>query len=580
MEKTNRRKMLYMGAIPAVIVIFYIPMFLSKIYISSDEFSSIAAPAILSGHDWTPTITYHSYHGLGYTIFLTPIFAMINEGVVAHKILLITALLVKILLGEMLFFLFQNHFCVDKSAAFFLSIAYVCGVFGGDEYGLSALSELPFAFCLMVGIFAWIKYQKKRRLIDWFVFTLPIAYIYLIHARCLILYIALLVVGAIYMIRERTSYKGLLKRVAILLFVIAMAYLLLNIVQRRIYVVAGGEELVNDPGMVLSASSYQFRKLLQVGNIIKIIQICFCLIATQCMVSLGVGSVALACCVYIIYAELSGREKVDKNIFYLSILSILCIVGMNFAIGIQSLGRVVSGNYSWLTYIRYAEPFWILPYIVFVYMFQRSLPRGLKYALWIGMILVGTVINLFLAPILSKGYGLTWSILNRLFYNPQMDVGVYFTVFVKILYIVIIVLIISWNDKRYKNRVAILLALGLLTVNFQYEKYYIQKAETEYEEVDKSAELIERLAQFDSTIMINVDADSIVYSSKLQFLAFDTTLYYTVDKNNFPDDAVLFSDVGDYLFDNSGVQMIQLDEGEYVYISGDYLYTLIKEETN
>lgn len=575
MEKPNKLKIIYMVAIPVIIIIFYIPVFLSKIYINTDEFSSIAAPAILSGHDWTPTVGFHSYHGIGQTIPLTPIFAAVGNGIIAHKILLLFTLLIKVLLGEILFSLFVDYIKSDITLALCLSMMYVCGSLGGDEYGLSALSEVPFAFCLAVGMFVWMKYKKSERAIYWILFVLLISYTYLIHSRCLILYIALSITAVIYIIRERLPYKEIIKKVTILLLGMAIAYIVLSVIQRQVYTVASGGELVNDPGMVLSASSYQFAKLLNWGNVLKIIKICLSLIATQCLISLGIGSTALACCIYVIYAELSGKEAFDKNIFYLSIISILCIIGMNFAIGIQSVGRVENGNYFWLTYIRYAEPFWILPYIVFAYMLQRPLLRRLKHTILIGTVFTGGIINLFLAQILSKGYGLAWSVLNRLFYSSQMDVRAYFVVFVKVMLISTITLNLTWDHKRFKKQIIFVLMVGMMTVDFQYEKYYVQKAREEYDTIDKSAEVIEWLTQFDPKVKINADANAIAYSSKLQYMVFDTTLYYAVNEKYFPDGNILFTNVANYSFNNPNVQMFQLDEGEYIYISDSSLYEVI-----
>lgn len=574
-DKRNYKRRIYMCAILMIVLAFYIPSFLSKIYICSDEFSSIAAPAILSGHNWIPTVKYHSYHGVGYTIFMTPFFAFVKSGIVAHRIILVFALLLKIVFAELLFCMFFDYFELGTCVSFSLSIMYICGPLGGDEYGLSAMSETPFAFCLFMAVYMWMKYIKRRKKIHYIMAMICFAYTYLIHSRCLILYISLVITGVIYIIRERPLVIDILKKIAIFTIVLWVVYCLLNVVQGAVYLVEEGKQLTNDPGMVLSESSDQIKKLLQVEWIIDTLKICFSLTTAQCMITLGVGTIALLCCIYVIFMELTGTNKFSKSIFYLSMISVLCIFGMNFAIGIQSVERVRSGDFAWLTYIRYAEPFWILPYIVLSYMLKHALSSELRNVILLGTVSCGGFINLFLAKILSEGNGLAWSVLNRLFYRPYFDVKGYFFIFIKVMYISTLILVIVWNSKFYKKIGIIMLMCMMMTINYQYEKYYVDKQREEYEAVDRSNELIDKLTQFNPEIQINADVNALMYSSKLQFLTFDVTLNYALNTQNFPYGNIMFTDVDNYVFDNPDISRIQIDEDEYVYVFDDVLDNMI-----
>ena len=551
------------------IIIYYIPSLFTKIYISVDEFSSIAVPAILSGHDWKNVLSLHSYHGLGYTILLTPIFTVVTDGIIAHHVLIISAIVVKIAMAELLFLFFNGYLSLNKSISTMASIAYTCGIFGCDEYGLSALSELPFAFFVVISIYLLGRYIKQKKISMLILSLLAITYTYTIHSRCLVFFIAIILTYVIYVLREHKVSKKMILSIGIFAVCLTISYLLLNCFQNMIYSVSSSRQLTNDPSMVMSASSYQLKKLLDLENIFEISKICLSLTTTQCMISLGVGATSLFSCIYIIIDDLRNSNKYEKFIVYLAYVSIFLIFGMNLSVGIQALGRIREGNYAWLTYIRYTEPFWVVPFIVFIYFFCTEISSFEKIGMVASVVLVNWFLLGYIAPLLNSSIGLNYSVLNRIFYSNEIGVIKYFEVFCTCAFVFSLQIVTLWNSKKYKRLSLCTIVVVLLVINYQYQDYYIQKQAQEYYTIDDSADAVKCIIKKFPHIVICGDSEELPYISKLQFICFNEKIDICDEETTLKENEVVFSDNSKCNYNNATMITLDSVENEYIYVSNE-----------
>lgn len=553
-----------------LIIVYYFPVLFSKMYISTDEFSALAVPAILSGVDWEATMSFHSYHGIGYTILMTPWFYLCNSYKSVHFVVVIYGIFVKIVSAEILYDIFETHFKLNTVLAFIMSITYVCGPSSGDSYGISTLSEAPFSLCLIIAVWSYLNYRKSGRKKWKAISIIAVLYTYTIHSRSLILFIALILVFLVSIIKKRKLEKKYILFLAGIFVTFLIIKIGANSVQDILFNVSDGEELVNDPSTVLAASSYQLEKVFDIKLLVTIIQIGGSLLFSQCMLTLGVGAASIGACIYTILINRKKQENVEM--IYISLLALLCIFGMDFAIGIQATGRIEEGNYAWLTYTRYAEPFWVLAYIVFVYYLSQKITPSLKIIFLISTMFEIIYIGKYLVGMLGE-YGLQNSVINRIFYYNQ-PIECYLRVFCKIGLMFVVVFILICNCDKRKNIFFVGLMVGLLIINFQYIDYYLEKEESEYTSVAETATILNKLNDEFDNLKIYANPDKIIYSSKIQYVLFDkATIKYANEKNSLKDNIVYISNSRrDY---KSEKYIIEVSENQYIFTSNDDIYNEI-----
>ena len=556
------------------IIIYYLPTYWTKMYISSDEFSAIAVPAILSGVDWRETVALNSYHGIGYTILMTPLFLFCKNYVLAHAVIILYGISVKIISAELLYDIFENYFNVDIILACVMSLMYACGPTSGDSYGISALSEAPIALCLIVAIWSYFKYKKKNSSKWLFLAIGSILYTYTIHSRSLIILLSTLIILVVYAIREGGGKKKLFLAIVFSILLLVVLKFGVKEIQCIIFDIKKPTELINDPSMVMESSAYQLKKLLKIDSLVLSLQICASLIFSQSMLVLGIGAVSLATCIYTVIYTFFNKEKIDGTIQYISLFALLCILGMNLGIGIQAVGRIEEGNYSWLTYTRYAEPFWVLAYIIFVYYLNQRKSYGIRI-IWGGSIICEVIcVEKYLVNMLTD-YGLKNSVINRIFYCNQ-SIEKYLFLFCKMGVLIIGLFIIFCNKKIFMNLLIFTIAIGLVMINYQYVNYYVDKEKVEYASVSSTAEVITELKNEFSDIKIYADSENVVYSNKLQYVLYDTVSLKYLGENEKVNSSFVY--VNDYMDkSNKYDYIVKLAENQYIATSNKKIYSKIVE---
>lgn len=561
-----------------ILIIVNIPYMQFGTYSNSDEFTSLAVPAYLSGKDWGETASLSGFHGFGFTIFLTPFFKFINDAKKAYQCVIVLALIVKIVYA-LLFNYILSHVChIENFISSLATIAYVCGPLGPDDScSLSSMSELPFALCVLLSMYFIIIAETKtgkKRFGYSFLSGLAIGYSYTIHSRCIIFLIMMLATYLVYFLAYKKVYGniiGLLLGIGVSVGVLILAT---NYIKQNIYYAIQSEELANDTATVIKSSSYLIEKIFDIEKLKVALGTFGSLMSSVTLVSCGFFAFIFVSCIYCII--IGVKRRIEGSIFILAVFSLLSVCAMNFCISLTSTGSVAGGDYRWLTYIRYCKPFLGTGFLVAIYSIYNSnlfAEKKLRNYFW--LCIVGSVIyiNCSLAIKLSGKYGLNYSIINRIFYNPNtITVTGYFAAFS--LVIISFSLFLIWClRKKWSVQFLIVCIIIFSVINMEQTDFYVKSNAESVKKTDQSALIIKNVELPDGVIFVG-DATRVTYSMLLQYAVFNKTLHYSSDLENSWNNVVLCTDISEYEGSN---YRIQVDEGEYMYTSNEEAYLLLNQ---
>lgn len=466
-----------------------------------DEFTTIAVPALLSGKDWSDLTVSYSFHGYGFAILLTPVFALLKSGTALYMACLIGSLILRIGCAVLAYHMLRKYLEVSEYPAFWISILCDISVFKADDgSALSAMSEIPMALVLMLLSVLLIKYwisengKKRYGLLAALAFVL--VYATTIHSRALIIWAAFFVTGIIYYIREKQSIKEILKQLfffgcMLIVFVLAVK-LMNNFIYSELYQASGGKEIANTTMAIAGTTGKQLKKLLDINLLKMIIYIFAALLSSYGIYTFGTSWLVLALNAWYIVKNIKRNPEesyAKKVLLYLSLLGTLGWLGMNAAIAITSVKVVVyTENYRWLTYIRYAKPFLtIMALTGLVILVREIIPKKIMVIVSMALMILSCLFVWFhMAPLLDKtGYGMGYTTFNRIFCNTMSAVS-YFGVAGWVCLAVFAVVLYSIFKEKYFIGTVIFMLASLVV--FGAESVYFYTANDTNEKLTDATE--------------------------------------------------------------------------------------------
>ena len=554
---------------------------------STDEFTSLAVPAFLAGKDWSDLVSKYNFHGYGITILLTPLFYFIKNGVLLYRVCLIECLLIRVISSVLTYKILRKELGASENWALWSCILVNFSTLNADDgLALSAMSEVPMAFVLLLVSIAmikmWTSENTKKKLALLSVIGFILAYATIIHSRVIIIWAAFFLTNLIYIIREK---KGLLKELKYVCFfaILFIAFwFLINQVDQLIYselYKRGNSEVANTTMYVAGNIGGQLKKLLNFNYIKMCIFIFVSLLSTQGYYTFGTIWIVVIFNVYYILKNIKRKkdasEKEKINILlYLSLFAVLGWIGMNAAIALSSVKVVLyNENYRWFTYIRYAKPFMpVMAMTALAICYKEKVNKKLTLiGTTVATILSCLFIEFKIAPLLdNSGYGMGYNLFNRIFYSNQTATE-YFHIYTWIYIIVIAAIMLCiWKEKNLAGCITVLIVSGVV-LGAQTEYAYDRDSKIE-QTVDATENLLENQIE-DSGLKIYYYGSGEKYNQYIRVAFEAEKIYYADDIDNIDlTKSVLltdFTDVKAGAYQDSYV--LHLDDNEYIITKSEAL---------
>lgn len=405
MDFVNRYPIVFMAL---VIIIFSLPCLNYHTISNTDEFSALAVPAYFAGYQWDINATWHGY---GFTILFTPIFFIFNSFTVIYRIILVGVLLLLIGCACFIYKILKRFLGMDTRNAVAGALLYCVGAMSPySEIPLSANSEVPFTFLFLLSvylIFCAVEKEGKLGACLSILCGISMAYSSLIHSRALLMYVAVMITSIFITFLMKKKFKNILL-IFLALMIAAIVFQMLD--DKITGLVYNTDTIANSTSTVTG----KIGKLFDVRRIYTGFKTFLCLNANIALYSCGISIFAVISAGVVLIDNLKYRQYNYYKLF-LACLGLIGFLGMNYAISMDSVGPVNSGNYRWLSYIRYCRPFFG-PLFIIMYEWLRTRKQS-KAINWLVMaVLAGNVILVLevLVPILSQsGYGLSYNILGH-----------------------------------------------------------------------------------------------------------------------------------------------------------------------
>lgn len=564
LDRINKEKLSIMIIVLSVVIV-NVPYLFMSTFINSDEFSAIAVPAYLAGHDWSATVSMGSFHGWGFTVLFTPFFMLFDNIDIVFLLVQICVLLIKSLLGILVFRILHKQFGLDYRISVCIAVSYIVGMLAMDHgSSISVLSEIPIGGCIILSVYLWLELfsvtGKKRRFYS-FLLGITMAYGYSIHSRCLIIYVSFIMVYAAYEILFRRHLVHMICFLAGMIGGLALLYFLNLLLVEGLYRTDSVHSLPNDTVNVASSLRYLVLELFDFTKLKVIFNTVFSLIGTLTLVSGGFIWFLIAGSVLQIKNAILKKDEKSQKMFIVALFGIVSCFAMLFAVALSSVGHITTGNLRWLTYIRYVKPFLVTVYIAgAAAFFARKNKKGIFIGAACGIICSVLFINTWLLDMLKAEYGLSWSLLG--WFHLSEDVLLYFTLYSKavLLFAVVFVVVIK-KMPLFSFGIFILISLNFCV---QQTRFNVTRSHEYKESVTASVRLLDELPEEES-VTVYCDGTSRAFCNYVQFFLYDKaslvlTEYDTID---WEQTALL----SDQILKDIGAEPIPIADKEYLYSS-------------
>lgn len=563
-----------------------IPSLSMKTFNNMDEFTSLAVPAYLAGYDWSSIVSLETFHGFGFTILLTPFLGFLETSEAIYFILILLALFVRIGCAIIIYLILNNELNSKQFSSVIISIAFSIGTLSPDNAcTLSALSEGPLALIFLLVIYFILianRTKGKKKIVFSVLVGGILAYSYTIHSRCLIIYLSIIIVYFLYYIFFRKNMLHVRGTCLGFFIVLTICILANNYLKTNLYQISSGQVLPNDTSTVLMSISYLFFRLFEWNAIKSCIVTVFSLLSTTVLISGGAVCVFLSgCCIAIfhIFKEKKLQPK-DGSLFIISMLGLVTIIAMTISIALVSAYQVVDGDNKWLTYIRYCMPFWgpVLVSGGYVLLEKKEYCKKMLFSGAISFIVILIFINTLMSKMLSKSYGLGYSVINRIFYyDYDHSVTEYlaaFSIVVFALFILGLYLIYTKKPQLF----VMLFIIFSLGITMKQTEFYLLRNKVLQERTNGTVAMLQ---EYDLNKKINVVCDNTEeFAMYLQFAMFNRPLKATENiKEVDLKYSALLSNVDYSKKQLTSDYKMPLDNNEFLYTNNYELYMFLKEKS-
>lgn len=325
--------------------------------ISGDETYTISGAAYFAGYNWSAYMHLKKFYNFGYSLWLTPLYKIFDDPVTIYRMMLLFNILLHAITTLMIYHILRAKFQCSKCVSIAVSLVGGCNAvmlfFRGFVY-----NEMPLSFVVWLVILLLLELSestgRKRALLSVLLGAVA-AYAYIIHSRCIIVYIALGLLVLLYLAVYKKWLVQPLSFAVIFASLIYVEHLLVDYVQKNLYLQGTGTAMPNSVEHVVTGT-WRYKPLLSLNGIKTLICQFFSLSGALSIKTGGVLTIVTVAVLYYLVKNISGycKGEEDKKIFILSLFSTMSLWGMVVAI---ALTGAANGKIKFLLYTRYFSPF-------------------------------------------------------------------------------------------------------------------------------------------------------------------------------------------------------------------------------
>lgn len=315
MQCIKNKSVLY-GIFFMLILVCLFQYGIQKIYgiiIYPDEFGYWASAANWLGYDWSELASMGSYYSYGYSLILTPLLGLFDEGIAAYRAAVAVNMTLMCLSIWLLFGSLRKLFVnLNETVLMFCAgtgVFYPAWIF----YMQMTLTEALLMFLYVVIFFLFLRFAEKPGVMTSIGLACSIVYLYFVHMRTVGVVIAcILAMLFLMMIKPECRKAGS----AFFLCLIVLGVLgsgMKNLVISRVYAQADTEALaVND----YSGQWEKFREILTPKGLIKLLAGCICKLFYLGMSTFGLFYGGMACLIKKVrdlFLKIQRKERAELS---------------------------------------------------------------------------------------------------------------------------------------------------------------------------------------------------------------------------------------------------------------------------
>jgi len=561
--------------IDCLIIIFFVCL-LDGIYLRfnilliGDEYTSIAVPASFAGIDWTSLTGSQSFHGYGFTIFLTPIYKFFKDLNI-YQAYLAQNLLIRCVNGVLVYFI-VGHF-LKNNRINKITIAVLADICSFGFLGGVLLCGVEASMVTIVLAIVLLLLNSHGDLgkpsISIPIFFLS-AYTITLHARAVIFISVILVIYLLWLVKNRSRYKGFI--IYMCLFGLLLAIVGLTHKQILSFIFIPQEKHGGAVGNTMSSfvNENVFAKL-SPDMLVHVIEVFFAIMCSYIFYSFGIICPVVLVSIKAVIREIKSKSPDYSRIYvYLYIfLSWLVVVAMYSGKGAYEV--YVRNNYKPLSFIRYGIPYaYVIIIIGFLLLLtEKENGKNIVLSLLVGLVLCKIYI-LAIAPQFVGRSQITYFqyfILGK----ADKDFVSYFTLLFTLIVILSIIVLLFSKFNKFLPYCLLLLYFGFSMIA-RYDNYtfWNDKYSETYESINAASDKINNLDEAEKNDMDFYMLGDIGYCKSLQVLNAYIPFTYlrSADEINYieSDNPYIFTDT--YIDSIDGWEISALDNNEYLLTLG------------
>ncbi len=562
-------------------------VFMKTLPISSDEIYTMSGAAFFAGYDWSAYMHMKKFYNFGYTMLLAPIYKILSDPVAIYRAMLFCNIILHAIMVMTVYRIMRvglkNSKCFSIAAAFVSTCNAIVLFFRGFIY-----NEMP--LCLIVWLIILLalellgedgKNGKKRVLLS-SLLGMVLAYSYIIHSRCIIIYAALSVVFLLFFIMYRKWIAQPVSFASAFFICVYLEKRLLNYVQERLYLQDSDVAMRNSVEYVVTGE-WRYKSLTTLDGIKDILMRFFSLAGTMTIETGGILTIVTVVMLYYLVTNLKKikQGKEDKQIFFMLLFTMICLWGMVAAIAITGASN---GKIRFLAYTRYFMPF-IGPFLLIGLnlMKQYKKPNFKWIIIWSGILtaVVGIIYVFYMYPLLLKknmGEITSFYFFMAFARNPSQlkftkDV---FVIALGLLILFTAVLLFLYGKKQMIAMCAVVMVFsGALFWRTEERKSW-PASERRFKLTDAAYHLIQNDVLVESGKVYCAGTD--YYKKSLLFKAYDKDIVYDLNKMEIDHDTVMIADHPKYILEYHPEYIYRMDSNEWVGVWDKDLSDLLAEQ--
>ena len=323
----------------------------------ADEVYSLSGAAFFAGYNWSTYMSLHKFYNFGYTMLLAPIYHMFKNPISIYRGMLFVNTIVHIIVFCLAYDICNKKLNMSKLTSLGISLVATCNsiivFFKGFVY-----NELPLIFIVWMIVWLLLTIDRSEGIKSGIlsaVLGIIVAYAYIIHSRCLIIFVSLGITALLCLLIKRNFIARPVWFAVAFAVSLYLEKLLLAYVQANLYL-QGKDIDMNNSVEKIATNTSKFKLFFSAEGLKKTIFHFFSLSGAMTIETGGILTIATVAVIYYVikYRKqmLKGEMAIEELI--IGFFSTISFWGMVLCIAVTG---VQNGRFRFLAYTRYFSPF-------------------------------------------------------------------------------------------------------------------------------------------------------------------------------------------------------------------------------